>query len=73
MRRPITPYRATLRSYPDPEGAFIDHAEVERLIDEELGFPSLEAIIAANLRTDRALERGKPDDVSLLGESLGVA
>jgi hypothetical protein len=61
-------------SFPDPEGRWlINHAEVERLIDETLGFPSLESILAASARVDRALARGVPDHVDLVRLSLEVA
>lgn len=58
---------------PDPEGAFLDHDAIERLIDQQLGRPTLEQILAASARVDRVLAAGAPGDVRLSKLSLEVA
>lgn len=68
----MRPYQ---QSFADPEGDFLllDHASIERAIDEHLGLPSFEEVDAANLRLQRALSRGVPGSVELQSLSLELA
>lgn len=65
--------RARQHSFADPEGAFLDHAAIERAIDADLGFPSLEEVDAAERRMQAALRRGMPGAVVVRSLSLEVA
>jgi len=67
--RPLAP------SFPDPEGDFLDHAAIERAIDDALGLPSEAQILAAERRMQISLV--VPGEVrvegTVEGTSLGVA
>lgn len=63
--------RPRLQSFADPEGAFLDHDAVLRGIDESLGFVTVEQILDAEQRVQRAL--AVPRAVELRGLSREVA